>query len=675
MHLFMRHVRIFTFLAAVTSGLLLFVFMGMPLGGVNAFRQKEVFPKRANYFLKWEITDAEATELAKWDLLILDMEVQEKSKIQLQKIRSLNPNIIILAYITAQEIRTDAGDSYSTLRRQLFNSIPQSWYLYDTASTRLSWWPGTYLLNVTNKVPLFNGERFNEFLPRFVTNKILSTGLWDGVFYDNAWDGITYFVSSNVDLNNDGIPDTNANPEWQEGMKKIYNETRRLTNDKYIIVGNGSTRVYRNELNGSMIESFASNGWTPAMQTYAFNNSEGGPNPRVNIVNANTNNKGEQNNYKAMRFGLTSILLGNGYYSFDYGDQDHSQTWYYDEYDTDLGKAVTAATSQSGSKNFAPDVWKREFENGVAIVNSTGVVKNVELGGEYEKIQGKQDPFTNDGSIVTETSIDGQDGIILLKTFSTVNDILFTNGSFVRFLHPGGERVRNGFFASEDGYREGGDQIAHIDLDGNGKRDLVVVTKNKILAWRDDGAPLLKIFPYTASYKGTLHAAIGDIDTDGKLDIAVAPVAGFPGDIKMYNRDGSEKKNGFFPFGSQYTGGYSLAIHAGRLVVGAGKGKEPVVQLYDASFKLTKQWLAFEKGFRGGVSVALGDIDGDQKDEVVVGAGPGKKPIIRIFNIEGKETYASVQAYSTLFNPGIEVRIADVDFDGKNDIVAMGEGL
>lgn len=670
----MRYLRSIRIFAATITGGLLFVFFFLPLGGVQSFRQKEVFPKKANYFLKWDITDAEALELSKWDLLILDMEVQEKSRGQLQRIRALNPNITILAYITSQEIRTDSANSYSVLRRELFHSIPESWYLYDTTGQRLSWWPGTYLFNVTNQAGLFNGERYNEFLPRFVSNRILSTGLWDGVFYDNAWDGITYFVSSNIDLNHDGVADSNANPEWQEGMKKIYNETRRLTNNKYIIVGNGSTRVYRNELNGSMIENFVPGAWTPTMQTYAFN-YDGGPNPRVNIVNANTLNRGDQNNYRAMRFGLTSILLDDGYYSFDYGDKDHSQTWYYDEYDTDLGKAVSGPTSQSGVKNFAPDVWKREFENGVAVVNSTGAQKTVELGGEYEKIQGKQDPRVNDGSIVTETTLDGYDGLILLKTFSTVNDILFTNGSFVRFLRPNGERVRNGFFASEDGYREGGDQIAHIDLDGNGRRDLVVVAKNKILAWRDDGATLFKIFPYTASYKGNLHAAIGDIDLDGKLDIAVSPSSGSTGALKIYNRDGSEKKGGLFPFGAKYTGGFTVAMNNGRLIVGAGTGREPTVQVYDASLKLIKQWVVFEKNFRGGVSVAVGDITGDGRSEVVVGAGPGKKPLIRIFDLEGKEVSPVIQAYSTLFNPGIEVRIADVDFDGKNDIVAMGEGL
>ena len=103
----------------------------------------------------------------------------------------------------------------------------------------------------------------------------------------------------------------------------------------------------------------------------------------------------------------------------------------------------------------------------MAVVNSTNKKQTVELGGEYEKIHGTQDPEINDGSIITETAVDGYDGLLLLKTFVTLNDVLFTNGDFARFFRANGERARNGFFIFEEGY-DGGDQIIRIDLNGNG---------------------------------------------------------------------------------------------------------------------------------------------------------------------------------------------------------------
>ncbi|MDI3496579.1 MAG: hypothetical protein PWQ35_600, partial [Patescibacteria group bacterium] len=62
---------------------------------------KSTYPRLANYYLKWDLNTKEAQELAKWDLLILDMEVQENSPEALKEIRRLNPDIIILAYITS----------------------------------------------------------------------------------------------------------------------------------------------------------------------------------------------------------------------------------------------------------------------------------------------------------------------------------------------------------------------------------------------------------------------------------------------------------------------------------------------------------------------------------------------------------------------------------------------
>lgn len=652
--------------------LLLFVFLPNLL---MAATLHEAYPKKANYFLKWEISESEARELAKWDLLILDAEVQEKSRAMIQKIRELNPNIVILAYITPQEIRTDANTSFSTIRRELAKAIPSDWYLKTTGGEQLSWWPGTRVLNVTADAPTVNGEKWQDFLPRFMKDRVLSTGLWDGIFYDNAWESLTYFVGNNIDLDKDGKSDKSLDQKWQEGMKYIYNRTRQLAGSKVILLGNGTTGVYGNELNGNLIENFGAENWARNMQIYSSNN-DAGPHPRINVINANTNNTGEKDNYRSVRFGLASVLLDDGYFSYDRGDQDHGQTWHYDEYNIQLGAAIGEAKSLlKTAQNFEPDVYKRSFEKGIALVNSTDEPQTVQLDGEYEKIHGSQDPSVNDGSIVNETTVDAYDGQILLKTFSSLEDITYPNGSFLRFLRPDGSRVRNGFFSFEEGYK-GGDQIAHVDLDNNGLSEVLVVSKNKITVMRDDGQLLMKIYPYTANYTGKLRVAYGDLNADGDIEIYVAPSDGYPLPIKVYNRSGETVKDDLYPFGEKYKGGYSLAVgnvsgDGDRLIIGAGIGKEPVVQIYDFANKVLNKWLAFEKTFRGGVNVAAGDVTADTKDEIVVGAGKGKKPLIKIFNAAGKALFPTIQAYTTILNPGIDVRVKDVDYDGKEDIIGV----
>lgn len=636
------------------------------------------YPLLANYFLKWEITDAEAKQLAKWDLLILDMEVQEKSLTQLKKIKELNPGITILAYITPQEIRSDAAGSYSSLRKQLNAGISESWYLHDSTGKKVSWWPGTYLLNVTDSCPAKDNLRWNQYLTNFVNNKILSTGLWDGVYYDNAWDNITYFVGSDIDLDNNKTKDINLDDKWKAGMKYIYNQTRILTGDNYIIVGNGNTREYRSELNGKMLENFIAPAWTNTMNTYAYNFGTTN-NPKINIINANTSNTGNQANYQAMRFGLTSALMEDGYYSFDYGDKDHTQTWWYDEYDVNLGDPLASAKSKNNYTTYNTGVWQRDFSNGVALVNSTAQKQTVSLGGEYEKIHGTQDRTVNDGSIITNTTIDGYDGLLLLKIVSSLNDVLFRNGDFVRFVRPDGTSVRNGFFIFEDGYK-GGDKIAHIDLDGNGKRDLLVVSKNKLLAWRDDGQPYMKVYPYSANYSGELNVSVGDLNADGYWEVYVAPEVGYNYPIKIYTRHGRQMKRDWYPFGENYKGGYSLAVghltgtKRNDLVISKKTG-EPLVSIFDYNYNMAYQWFAFDRYYGTGVNVASGNTDGIGLDEVIVGAGVGGNPVVRVYDVVGKQIGGEIKLYSSLGKPGVEVLSVDVDFDGKDDIIGMNGGF
>ena len=62
-----------------------------------------------------------------------------------------------------------------------------------------------------------------------------------------------------------------------------------------------------------------------------------------------------------------------------------------------------------------PNVWRRDYEGGIVIVNATGSQQEVSLGGNFRKIRGTQAPSVNDGSVVTRVVLPPLDGIILLR--------------------------------------------------------------------------------------------------------------------------------------------------------------------------------------------------------------------------------------------------------------------
>lgn len=125
------------------------------------------------------------------------------------------------------------------------------------------------------------------------------------------------------------------------------------------------------------------------------------------------------------------------------------------------------------------------------------------------------------------------------------------------------------------------------------------------------------------------------------------------------------------PYG-EFKGGASVAV--GRfggnstIVTGAGPGGGPHVKVMSADGTVTSQFFPYPTTFRGGVDVAAGDIDGDGVDEIITGAGAGGGPHVRILSATGVPR-ASFMAYPEAFRGGVRVTAADIDNDGKAEII------
>jgi hypothetical protein len=125
------------------------------------------------------------------------------------------------------------------------------------------------------------------------------------------------------------------------------------------------------------------------------------------------------------------------------------------------------------------------------------------------------------------------------------------------------------------------------------------------------------------------------------------------------------------------TGGlFSLAspAHAATendyLVTGAGPGGGPHVKLWNADGTFAHvEFQAYGDAFRGGVDVAMGDLDGDAVDEIITGAGAGGGPHVKVFDIDGNDLHLDFMAYPTSFSGGVNVGVADVDNDGDDEII------
>lgn len=532
---------------------------------VSADLKASHFPKLANYFLKWELTDAEARDLSRYDVLVLDMEVQQTSLDQLKKIKQYNPSIKILAYVTSQEIMTNAKYIPGFyLRNNLFNGIDESWYLKKANGEKISSWPGTYLLNSTDLARQVNGKTWNTYLPEFMHNRVMSTGLWDGIYYDNIWHEINWVAPDQVDINNDYQKDGQAyvDQKWADGVKKLLSYSRQLEADDKIIMVNGDiVDSYKPYVNGRMLESFptpwgSDGSWEYSMQNYQLSDGPIYP-TMITILNGNTDNTGIMD-YKKMRFALvSSMIFDHGYFSFDHGTSDHSQLWRFDEYKFDLGKPMGAAytylyNNPQASELMQKSVWRRDFENGTVLLNSTTQQQAITLEKTYHKINGSQDPTVNNNQLVNNIVLQPDDAIILLKPKSII-------------VHPVNKYIKERVFNVDGGYISEIKNSAYdannfnVDLNRDGVKENIRTQANKIIIKNYEINQTIEFYPFGKKNKANLSIAAGDLEGDGKIEIIAAPQSGIA-EVRVFNEQGRQLLPGFYPFGTKKRQGATIAV-------------------------------------------------------------------------------------------------------------------
>lgn len=658
--------------AYVVRGLIIILLLLIPVQLYALPSVRNVFPKRMNYYLAWTLTEAQARELSRWDVVILDMENQQRNPDLLRLMRTLNPDIVIVAYIAPVEVRTDTFSfppNVNPLRRQFLSGVQSLWYLTDTQGIRKSWWPGTQILNIT-------APEVRSYVVRFVDTTLMNSGLWDGVMYDNGWDTITYFAGSGLDLNRDGQAESgaDADTQWRTALTDLYTTTRFTLGSRGIVLLNDGPR-YASSVQGVQIENFAQQGWLADMREYRDSLAKGIL-PQYTGINANTGNKGNQHDYKAMRYGLASALLFDGYYGFTFGDREHNQLWWYDEYDIFLGQPVgNAQEIKSGQKTLTPGVWRRDFERGIVLVNSTSEPYAASFDEEYERVTGTQDIVVNSGAIDTTFEIPPGDGILLVRPLQTLTRAVYENGVFARVFTGWGTKLRTGFFAYSASVKTA--SIIASFSDTGGEERLLVARDGEIRIMDDAGSVRAQWRPFDG-YRGALEIAVGGDDTGRKV-VAVAQRVG-GAQVKTYSPEGT-LLNSFIPYGKDYRGGVSVAVGDvtgdGRdeVVTGALTGG-PHVRIFSQSGRLLSPgFFAYGASSKNGVRVAVGDVNGDGVADIVTGQGVGGSSLVKVFTQGGKEQIPAFFAYGSESKRGVTPVIADVDGDGKGEILATSSNL
>ena len=180
---------------------------------------------------------------------------------------------------------------------------------------------------------------------------------------------------------------------------------------------------------------------------------------------------------------------------------------------------------------------------------------------------------------------------------------------------------------------------------------------------------------YGEKFKGGVNVAVGDIDGDGISEIVTAPASSGGPHIRVFDKSGKVISE-FFAYDAKFTGGVNVALgdvnndDKDEILTAPASAHEPEIRVFDNNALLKGKFLAYASTSKQGVNIAVGDVNNDTWDEIVTVPARSLAPQIKMFNMKGK-LKGEFLSYNQYLRSGIKIVAKDISGDGLPEIITL----
>ena len=300
-------------------------------------------------------------------------------------LREINPSIQVLPYHQSFVAQLDGVEPVGGVAGmlQLFNrGIQEEWLMRGPEGEFLEepWFPNHFQMNHTEFSPLVDGTRFTDYAIEYLANSVLATGLWDGIHFDQSeWFPNPLLADTDpfleeigplppIDADGNGVAETEAELQtnFYNAFIDFFSEVHDRLGYTKLLFGNAGEIPSRasvlQKLNGYQrefttiypMDEFGdfdlrvSTGWYDLLQRYTtaetylrepqvlnFQFTGFGLGEDTGTISANGLPDRfpalEVRDFQRMRLGLTTVLMGDGFFGYDFIDNTTLPVWF-DEY-------------------------------------------------------------------------------------------------------------------------------------------------------------------------------------------------------------------------------------------------------------------------------------------------------------------------------------------------------